>query len=233
MTQNNPYKYGSDLDDDIFETEKESKSGEKVVHRHTLDGSVCHTCQIVHSVEGLPTNLPEAVMEKLLSFIDTIPDEILKRADGLLAAAVPPQTRLITDFMNFLFELDIENAQGPLLRSVVEFLDEQSGGAVTQRWEVYELERRLIASHLALKSVNVHLDDARGTEAPEDVLSLLEFLMDFMVDRISTVTMKYREKAEAAGVAVNEALINSGSYGDSLTGLTKCLMIDSVTDILD
>lgn len=230
MTQNNPYRYEQDLDDDIFQTDSETKSGEKRVNsrRHTLDGSVCPNCQVVHAIEGLPDNLPPAVRDKILDFIDNIPDEILKRADGLLAAAVPSQPKFAMDFMNFVVDVDSHNHEGPLMRAMAEYLDKQSDGAVSRMWEVYELERRLISSHLILKSVNTHLDDSKNEGAPEDALTILDFFVNFMVDRIAAITIEYREKASAAGIEVNETLISSGTYGDDPSKMVQHTMLEAM-----
>lgn len=230
MTQNNPYKYEQDLDDDIFTTDGETASGEKRAdgRRHAFDGTVCPKCQVVHAIDGLPDNLPPAVREKILDFIDALPEDVLKRADGMLAASVPAHPKFAMDFMNFVSDVDSHNHEGPMMRAMAEYLDAQSDGAITRTWEVYELERRLISSHLVLKSVNTHLEDSKTEGAPEDALTILDFFVNFLLDRISMITEEYRQKAAAASIEVNETLITSGTYGDNTPTVVRHTMLEAM-----
>lgn len=236
MTQNNPYKYDKDLDADIFETEAESKSGERSVHRHTIDGSVCHTCKVVHAIDGMPDNVPSHVMEQVLTFLDRLPDEILRGADGLLAPKIPPHTKVVVTFLDFLVSLDIANHEGPMMRAIIDHIDYgKSSTNITSKWEVYDCERRIMTSFIALKAVNNHLEEAKAAEASATILSMLDLLTNFMVDRIALIVEKYKTLAESIGYEPDQSIINNGTYGDAQKDLPPYMvhtMIEGINNHL-
>lgn len=196
-------------------------------HKHTVDGTTCPRCNRVHTQIDFD-NIPEADMELLLDLLDRVPDELV---DAMVAEItggnrIPPHAEFIGMFFGLrgVGGFDRDNRPGPMLRALAEVVDEATNGAVTKRYELYELERQLITSHQLLKALNNALEASRVVNSKGPMWAL-EFTCEFMIDRLSVTTHRYRKLAAEYGVDIDEQLIAAGVY-ENPEVLTKYTMID-------
>lgn len=217
----NPYRYGDDPDADLFGDAHANVNG----HKHTIDGTICPTCLVVHDVESLPVDVPDEALDVLLSMFDDLPDDVVKK---MLQPRLesPKSSQFITAYLGFFNDMEHGNTLAPTLRAVVEVLDKMTDGEITRRAEFYNAERELIAAHLALKSVNTVLDDATTAQAPKELIAALDFVCDYTMTRISSFTNEYREIAERYGFETHDSIIQGGIYPEGMDPMIQGLMVD-------
>jgi len=221
----NPYEFDDDIDRDLFE-ESSAPSG-----KHTLDGSVCPTCNVIHQA---PEGLSQGAVDHMLRFIDKLPDELAKSILSSGRIKPPRYAEMVTMILDYTTTLDNTNDLGPLLRSIVEHLDEKTDGKITKRWRIYEVERRLLATHYALKAINNSLQEARAKEdTPEEFVTLLGLMEQFMCDRVEYLKDAYITETEGQDYKPVEEVINTGTYPEELREQIKYLMLDDMLSELD
>lgn len=212
MENYNPYAIPDDDVRDILDSGSDNR-------RHMLDGtSPCNACGgVVHNIVA-PSDLPSEVLDALSNFLDGMPGDVLS-SQIIIARSTPDRSKVIADFMEFSKILNEVGADGPLIRAIAEVVDEMSGGKVERLWRVYQSERELLIAHTVLKAINtmkVGLEGKKGTAeqgADDEVLwKLLEQLQNSTMERIGAAVERYRFRAGETGVAIDEQLIETGTY---------------------
>lgn len=196
-------------------------------HKHTVDGSTCPRCNRIHTQLDFE-NIPEEEMELLLDILDRVPDELVDAVVSQITGGnrIPPHAEFISLFFGLrgVGGFDKDNRPGPMLRALAEVVDEHTDGEVTRRYRFYEIERQIITSHQLLKTLNNALEAAKMANAKGPMWAL-EFTCEFMIDRLTVTTTRYRKLAAELGVEVDEQLIAAGVYAEPGV-LTKYTMID-------
>lgn len=226
----NPY-LESGADDDLFESSGGISRPNQ--HKHTIDGSMCPTCGIVHNFE-LFKEAPPEVISSLLTFLDSMPDAVAKSLLDMGMADPAPSAMLATKFLSYSKEVDEHNVEGPLLRAIFEILDRQTDGELSRMWDIYDVERELIGSHTQLKSLNQFLDMSLDDEnAPHDVRTMLQTLVQYMVARIEQLENDYYEACSGSDYEPLPSIIDSGTYPEGTPNAVKKLMIEALERALD
>lgn len=223
--------FGEDPDADIFRDENEdTKEKESTAqatpqediedidgHRHRVDGQVCNTCNIAHGNGSIYQELPAEAIEALLELLDNMPDHLVRDLfDTEIGIKNRREADLLTTFMRYTENKSRRNKDGPLLQAIMEYIDEQSNGAVSARWRAYEAERKLVIGHEILKNVNDSLEEARQIEEASVVfLSLLELVLDIAHQRVEHYKKEYLEASYDADYAVNDAIMENGVYPEN------------------
>lgn len=222
----NPYEYDPSLDEDIFTSDATKSS-----HKHSMDGEVCSSCGVIH--DPMPEDLPDDIVERIMSIFDVLPDalarKLLNTSSGM---RTPRYVSMMMNYLEFSSDLDEANTQGPLLRAIVEVLDEQTNGLITARWRAYEVERRILTSHMARKAANEGLEEAQEQETDTESIVLLKLARQFMEDRIAFLAPIYIEEAERAGVEARQSIIDEGEYGD-INETSRTIMLDEMMSELN
>lgn len=217
--------FGDDPDADIFrddndevleeaQTTSDIESG--TAHKHTVDGTECPTCGIIHD-DFLSEDLPAEAVEAILTFFDAMPDEfVMSILEGRgTGKKTKPQADILTTFIGYTERMDSTNEIGPLMLAIVEHLDEQTGGKISAKWHIYEAERRLIISHKVFKSANTALDDATTNEADASYISLLGLTLDFAKERLKICKENYLKVATAINYEPTESILEHGLRPDN------------------
>lgn len=220
--------FGDDPDADIFRDDEDVEENLGATpahdpdldsrgngHKHSIDGSECPTCNVVHP-RPFGDDLDPQAEDAMLGLFDVMPDELVREilnSDG--KGNNRPQAEMLTSFLDFTERMDRANALGPVLRAIVEHLDEETGGKITAKWRIYDAERRLVITHKIFKSTNTALDDGQTNEANKNYLSMLELLMDFAKERLAMLTEQYTKACEALNEEPHQSIIEYGKYPDN------------------
>lgn len=205
-----------DDDDEIIEETKSEDIEAGSGHKHTLDGTECPTCGVIHPT-FLTDELPAEAVDAILTFFDAMPDEfvasILESGGGNRSKS-RPQAEMLTAFIGYTERMEKNNAMGPVLHAIVEHLDEQTGGRISAKWRIYDTERRLVISHKILKSANTAYDDALTNDAKPGYISLLEMVIDFAQERLAICKQNYIDAAQVINYEPSESILEHGVYPD-------------------
>jgi len=235
--------FGDDPDADIFRDDEEEDILEETKsedieagtgHKHTLDGTECPTCGVIHPTY-LTEELPSGAVEAILNFFDAMPDEFVAsilESGGDNRSTPRPQAEMLTAFIGYTGRMERNNATGPVLHAIVEHLDEQTGGRISAKWRIYDTERRLIISHDILKSANTALDDAHVNEAKPHYISLLELVVDFARERLEICKQKYLDAAAVINYEPVESILEYGTYPDDEERETQQSIADDLYERL-
>lgn len=219
----NPYRYNPDIDADLFEDMDEEEAS-RASKRHTFDGTMCPSCSRVHDVGDMPPQLRGALQELLANAPGNIAAEVLLHIeDGERDFA----SQMLHGFQHFTHHITTTARGMPAIRAILETLDELTDGRATARWHIYELEREVIALHLALKSANNVLSEGRewlatqernNTDGSKDLnrvarfVETLDFICEMMVDRIAYVNSKYADTCQRYGMEPRNDVMGQGMY---------------------
>jgi hypothetical protein len=211
-----------DPDADIFSDEEieEERSAEEdpkldTGHKHTIDGSTCPTCQVEHP--NIAGDIDPRALEAFLTFLDAMPPSLVHE---MLESEISggknkrPQAEMLTGFMSYAEKMDNVGTSTPVMRAVVEYLDEQTDGRISRRWKVYESERRLVVTHHMHNSARLAMEEAteEGAEPNKHFLGLLEMIIDYTTERMELVRQKYYEACAEAGYEPDQLIIEEGKY---------------------
>lgn len=228
----NPYQFDRNVDEDIFEEEKSSTSSPQAStpngHKHTIDGSICPTCSRVHNFMGV--NLSPQQQEELLSALDQVPGKIAAEFLSWNDNARHHSSNLAYTFLHYNHIASTTAYDIPILTSLMEVIDQMTGGQATRMWRIMNVERELVAAHSTLKELNNRLtaehsrvDDEKFRENEEamkmhfQTVHVLDFLCDLMGDRITSLVKKYRGQCRNAEVDPKDEVITSGTFPEDGT----------------
>ncbi len=235
--------FGDDPDADIFcdddeDIIEEAKAADNIEtgsgHKHTLDGSDCPTCGVVHPT-FLAEELPPEAVEAVLTFFDAMPDPFVAsilESGGEGKSRSAPQGEMLTAFMGYANRVEKKNTMGPMMLAIIEHLDEQTGGRISAKWRIYEAERKLVIAHFIMKSANTALDDAIGNDAKPGNISLLELVVDFARERLEMCKTAYLAAAELINYEPIESLLEGGVYPDDHKQETQQSIADDIYELL-
>lgn len=216
------YDPHGDLDADIFSDDDieeelaiEDDPRLDAGHKHTIDGSVCPTCNIEHP--DIAKDIDPRAKEAFLTFLDAMPSSLVHE---MLESEIGggknkrPQAEILTGFMGYAEKMDNLGQSNPILRAVVEYLDEQSDGRVTKKWRVYDYERRIVVTHRMRESARGAIKEANeeGAEPDKHFLGLVEMILDYTDERMELVREKYYEACAEAGYDPRPDILENGTY---------------------
>jgi len=231
-----PYEYDPSMDADIFDNEVANNSSpyaSRKQHKHTIDGTICPTCNVVHSVP--PNSFSPQEIEQMLSFVDNLPDELVKALLTSGSMRTPVYAEMLTGFLDYSAKIDEAYDIAPLMRAAVEVLDDLTDGKVTKRWRIYEIERRIITTHVSLKAVKSAIKDNSQHQDEEEphveFNALLGFLEDFLIGRVTHLNKAYVEEAESVGYEPVQRILDEGLYPEDFVEV-KSLMFSQILDDL-
>lgn len=202
MTQPNPYAFADDIDADIYADRAQQFDEQR---QALMD-------QIIADLEdsaGSP--IPPDERAKMLRLLEHLPTDALVNVD-VVAASIQQNENVLEHFTTFMQVLETLNPHAPMLRAMFEMLNEMTNGEIERRWRVYQKEQLLHSLHYTLKGINNMSQQASADEAPEQIVSLINNLVQSLLDRIVKISDEYRLLAHEYSVDVDENLIMSGNY---------------------
>lgn len=209
-----------ELDDDIFNEDEdvteEISQQEDVAsdgHLHTIDGTICPTCKLRHP--NIASDLDETSKEAFLSFLDQMPPQLVKEMleeEGRNKRK--PQADMLNGFARFTEKMDNTGQTFPILRAIVDVIDEQTDGQLSKMWKVYDYERILAVTHAMKKSTQSAIEDAHEAEVEitKGMQGLLGLIMDYIEERMEIVRQEYFEACIEAGYEPKPSVVEEGKY---------------------
>jgi hypothetical protein len=115
-----------------------------------------------------------------------------------------------------------------VVRTIVEVLDEMSGGEVSAKIHIYKAERELFIAHKMVLAVSDTFEAAESREEPNPgFIGLLEFLLNFCRTHLQNMVEQYQQACREANASPLDLLIKEGTYPDDHAG-SKALMLDEL-----
>lgn len=210
-----------DLDDDIFNEDEdvveESPQQQDDVapdgHLHTIDGTICPTCKLRHP--NIASELDETAKEAFLTFLDRMPPQLVRdMLEEESRNKRKPQADMLNGFMRFTEKMDNTGTTFPVLRAIVDVIDEQTDGHLSKMWKVYDYERVLAVTHAMRRSTREAIQDAHEekVEVSKGFKGLLDLIMDYIDERMEMLREEYFAACIAADYEPKPSIIEEGKY---------------------
>lgn len=184
----NPYRYGDDEDDDLF--------GEKTPSSSDTNDMQTFTGNSLNELVGqLPPEIEQVVRN------------VFAGREANRPLIPPPPLKITLDLMEIVDGLDIINPLGPAVRALGEQAEGEDLNTLTA---FFACERYLLTSHFTIKMINETLGDLGEDTAASQ--ALLNFIAQFLFDRIEHLAAQYRRLGTDLHRVPEESLITGGLY---------------------
>jgi len=196
----NVYGFDPGEDDDLFDEPD---------HNHTIDGTVCPTCEIRHPNSSDET---EETQEYLLNLLDNMPPALARTIiDKGPGGGDAPHAKTIVEFLRLSDTSDNQDSYSPAIRALGDVLDELTEGEYSRRLRLYSLERSLVSTHMALRSANsAYTESVSSEDADAMGTEPLRLLSIMTADRLESIKNAYSEFCEEIGKAPDRNLVEAG-----------------------
>lgn len=222
----NPYGFGDDIDDDLFNDPQAHRDGthpdfadptSESATRQLLEASQkepCPSCGRVHGIPGMES-LPSQLQGLVMTFLRAFSEGEHAVMGG---ASSPRVLATMAGIISFSGDVNDSAVDAPLLLALADTVDELTEGKVTKKLALYSAERRLICAHMVLRSVNnfserMHADVAVNQYfAEESYQETIAHLLSYYTIKLERAKTEYNEACIALAWDPDPELLDNGHY---------------------
>lgn len=178
---------------------------------HTFNNTMCAKCGFVHDVRFYDDSvLSQEMADELSILLDNVDSELLRAATlvgGQRARDIGRQ------FLSFAGVLKRMNSQGPMILTLAEILDEQTGGLVSRKFAVHKCEHDLVnvtTIYRVVCNFASWIHALKDPAPPKDLIDMLEGTKVYIVERVRFFREKYIEVCRMQDIPVDQSLLEQG-----------------------
>lgn len=155
------HNFDDDPDAWIFE----SQTNDTPQGKHTFDGTTCPLCNVVHYSDE-QIDIPPEVQQEISDVINNLPPGVRSQVRVIAADAKDDEINTTFNWINTVIKnVGMDMA---ILSTVLQLLDEMTGGEVSRRIELTKCEMEVFAGKVCWTSINKALQDSRAKIDQED-----------------------------------------------------------------